>query len=285
VLRLYTATAPRVRSWGVPELPEVETVRRQLAPVMVGTRVDAVELRRADLRAPFPRGFARRIAGQTVSALTRRAKYLLASLSSGDTVLMHLGMSGSFRVVKAGQPREAHDHVVFHLASGTDVVFNDPRRFGVMDLVPPGGLAMHPSVGSLGPEPLADEFDASALARACAGKRTSLKAALLDQRVVAGLGNIYVVEALHVAGLSPQRRASTIVTRLGQPQDAALRLVAAIKQVLTEAIARQATAYRSERFRVYDREGEPCRRRRCGGVVKRRTQTGRSSFYCPVCQR
>jgi formamidopyrimidine-DNA glycosylase len=288
---------PGVRSWDVPELPEVESVRRQLAPAMVGVRIAAVDLRRPDLRAPFPRGFARRIAGQTVVDLTRRAKYLLATLSSGDTLLMHLGMSGSFRVAGApghGHGRDdgaaagsdAHDHVIFHLDSGAAVVFNDPRRFGVMDLVPPGELERHPAVGALGPEPLSDTFDAAALAAACAGKRTSLKAALLDQRVVAGLGNIYVVEALHLAGLLPQRRASTIATPAGAPREAAHRLTAAIKQVLLEAIARQSAAdYRSDRFRVYDRQGQRCRRRGCAGVIRRRTQGGRSSFYCPVCQR
>jgi len=279
----------------VPELPEVESVRRELAPVMVGARIRGVDLRRPDLRAPFPRGFARKVAGQTVVELTRRAKYLLATLSSGDTLLMHLGMSGSFRV--AGTPGHGHDngatsgygphdHVIFHLDSGADIVFNDPRRFGVMDLVPPGALERHPAVGALGPEPLSDAFDAAALAAACAGKRTSLKAALLDQRVVAGLGNIYVVEALHLAGLLPQRRASTIATPAGAPREAAHRLTAAIKQVLLEAIARQSAAdYRSDRFRVYDRQGQRCRRRRCTGVIRRRTQGGRSSFYCPVCQR
>ena len=275
----------------MPELPEVESVRRQLAPVMVGARIDAVELRRPDLRAPFPRGFATKVSGQTVVALTRRAKYLLAALSSGDTVLMHLGMSGSFRV--SGAPgdespagSDPHDHVIFHLESGAGVVFNDPRRFGVMDLVPPGGLDQHPAIGVLGPEPLADEFDARALARACAGKRTSLKAALLDQRVVAGLGNIYVVEALHVAGLAPQRRASTIAMPNGTPRDAAHRLTAAIKQVLTKAIDRQSGGnYRSDRFRVYDREALRCLRPRCRGIIRRRTQGGRSSFYCPICQR
>jgi formamidopyrimidine-DNA glycosylase len=274
----------------MPELPEVEAVRRRLEPEMAHVRVEAVRLGRPDLRAPFPRGFARRIAGQTVKAVNRRAKYLLAPLSSGETLLMHLGMSGSFRVAGPGRNEppagsDPHDHVVFQMASGADVIFNDPRRFGVMDLIPAGALDAHPAVGTLGPEPLSPDFDAKALARACAGKRTSLKAALLDQRIVAGLGNIYVVEALHIAGLSPQRRASTIVTRRGAPQNAAHRLVAAIKHVLTEAIARQATAYRSERFRVYDREGERCRRRRCAGVIRRRTQAGRSSFYCPVCQR
>ena len=258
---------------------------------MVGARVRTVDLRRPDLRAPFPRGFARRIAGQTIVDLIRRAKYLLATLSSGDTLLMHLGMSGSFRV--AGTPGDGaaagsdpHDHVIFHLDSGADIVFNDPRRFGVMDLVPAGELERHPAVGALGPEPLSDGFDAAALAAACAGKRTSLKAALLDQRVVAGLGNIYVVEALHLAGLLPQRRASTIATPGGAPRDAAFRLTDAIKRVLLDAIARQSAAdYRSDRFRVYDRQGQRCRRRRCAGVIRRRTQGGRSSFYCPVCQR
>ena len=262
---------------------------------MVGVRIDAVELRRADLRAPFPRGFATRIAGQTVVALTRRAKYLLAALSSDDTVLMHLGMSGSFRVSgveghshgdDAPAGSDPHDHVVFHLASGTDVVFNDPRRFGVMDLIPAGGLDQHPAIGALGPEPLSDAFDAAALARACAGKRTTLKAALLDQRVVAGLGNIYVVEALHLAWLSPQRQASTIATAGGAPRESAVRLTTAIKQVLTKAIDRQSAGnYRSDRFRVYDREALRCLRARCRGIIRRRTQGGRSSFYCPVCQR
>ena len=259
---------------------------------MVGARVAAVELRRPDLRAPFPRGFARRIAGTTVTALDRRAKYLVASLSSHDTLLMHLGMSGSFRLAGAVHGAEApagsdaHDHVIFHLASGADVVFNDPRRFGVMHLVPAGQLERHPAIGGLGPEPLSAAFDAAALARACAGKRTSLKAALLDQRVVAGLGNIYVVEALHVAGLSPQRKASTIASPGGEPREAAHRLVAAIKQVLGEAIERQSSGdYRSDRFRVYDRAGGRCRRRRCAGVIRRRVQGGRSSFYCPVCQK
>jgi formamidopyrimidine-DNA glycosylase len=273
----------------MPELPEVEAVRRQLEPAMVGARIDRVELRRPDLRVPFPRRFAQRLAGATTTELTRRAKYLLAALSSGDTLVMHLGMSGSFRVVAAGDPdgngRDPHDHVVFHLASGSDIVFNDPRRFGFMDLVTTTRLDRHPSLEGLGPEPLSAAFDAEALARACASRRTPLKSALLDQQVVAGLGNIYVVEALHIAGLSPQRRASTIATPAGAPRDAAHRLTAAIKQVLAEAIDRQTSIrYRAERFRVYDRERERCRRPRCPGVIRRRTHAGRSTFYCPVCQ-
>jgi len=255
---------------------------------MVGARIERVELRRPDLRTPFPRRFAQRVAGATTRAVTRRAKYLLAELSSGESLLVHLGMSGSFRVVNADADEDAgaHDHVVFHLASGVDVVFNDPRRFGFMDLVSTSRLDTHPSLRGLGPEPLSGTFDGAMLARACAGKRTSIKAALLDQRVVAGLGNIYVVEALHIAGISPLRPASTLATPSGAPRDAAGRLVAAIKQVLAEAIDRQtSTRYRTERFRVYDREREHCRRPRCPGVIRRRVQAGRSTFYCPVCQR
>jgi formamidopyrimidine-DNA glycosylase len=272
----------------MPELPEVEAARRRIAPALVGQRIARVELRRPDLRAPFPRRFAQRIAGASTVSLTRRAKYLLATLSTGDTLLMHLGMSGSFRLVCEGADPapDTHDHVVLHLTSGARVVFNDPRRFGFMDLAAPGALEHHPSLRGLGPEPLSAAFDAKALARACAGKRTSLKVALLDQRVVAGLGNIYAVEALHVARLSPLRPASTIATAAGLPRDGARRLAPAIKQVLTEAIERQSGArYRGDRFRVYDREHERCRRPRCPGVIRRLTQAGRSTFYCPVCQR
>jgi formamidopyrimidine-DNA glycosylase len=270
----------------VPELPEVELVRRELEPVMRGARIDRVTLRRRDLRTRFPAEFAPRLEGQTVLGVARRAKYLLVPLSSGDTLIMHLGMSGSFQVAAPASSAERpepdrHDHVIFDLSSGARVVFNDPRRFGFMDVVATEDLPAHPAIGRLGPEPLSAAFDAFALARACAGKRTSLKAALLDQRVVAGLGNIYVSEALHAAGLSPQRLASTIATPHGSPRDAAYRLAAAIKSVLEYAIARADDA----RFRVYDREGARCRRRGCGGVVRRRTQGGRSTFYCRTCQR
>ena len=216
----------------MPELPEVEATRRRIAPAMVRARITAVDLRRADLRGPFPRRFAERLTGQTILTLTRRAKYLLASLTSGETLLAHFGMSGSFRVVRgAGAAGDPHDHVILHMSSGKLVVFNDPRRFGVMDLIPAANLQSHPVLSRLGPEPLSDDFDAAALARACRGKKTSLKAALLDQRVVAGLGNIYASEALHVAGLSPTRKASTIATRSGAPRDAAVGLATAIKQV------------------------------------------------------
>jgi formamidopyrimidine-DNA glycosylase len=275
----------------VPELPEVELVRRELEPVMRDARIEHVVLRRPDLRTRFPRRFAARLEGRTVLAVERRAKYLLVRVSSGETLIMHLGMSGSFRIETgtdggARVERGRHDHVIFDLSSGTAVVFNDPRRFGFMDLAAPGRLPAHPTISTLGPEPLSAAFDAPTLARACAGKKTSLKAALLDQRVVAGLGNIYVSEALHVAGLSPGRQAKTIATPAGTPRDAAYRLTAAIKQVLERAIERASGAsYRGARFLVYDREGERCRRRGCGGTVCRRTQAGRSTFYCRSCQR
>lgn len=268
----------------MPELPEVETVRRQLAPAMARARFDEVTLRRRDLREPFPRRFRERLIGQTALAVDRRAKYLVVPLSSGETLLMHLGMSGSFRV--GDGDTVPHDHVVFHMSSGAVVTFNDPRRFGLMDLAPLGKLETHGALSQLGPEPLSLEFDGYALARACKGKRTPLKVALLDQRVVAGLGNIYASEALHVAGLSPQRQASTIATVSGMPRPSAHRLAGAIKKVLEDAIARLTEDdYRSGRFRVYDREAERCRRARCSGTIRRRTQAGRSTFYCTVCQR
>src|SRR5688572_14718445 len=189
----------------MPELPEVEATRRRLEAVMARKRFKRVSVRRPDLRTPFPRRFAARLAGTTVLAVHRRAKYLLIPLSSGDTLVMHLGMSGSFEIdVQRADPEDArHDHVVFHMASGAVVTFNDPRRFGFMDLLDAEALSAHPVLSTLGLEPLSPDFDAAALARACKGKKTPLKAALLDQRVVAGLGNIYAAEALHRAGLSP----------------------------------------------------------------------------------
>jgi formamidopyrimidine-DNA glycosylase len=281
----------------LPELPEVEAVRRQLAPVMTHARIVDAELRRPDLRTKFPPDFRSRVKDRTVEALTRRAKYLLATLSSTDTVVMHLGMSGSFRVesppgTSAADPLRSiafdrHDHVVFRLSSGAIVVFNDPRRFGLMVVLTPAELAAHPVLSRLGPEPLSPQFTADALAAACRGRKTSLKAALLDQRLVAGLGNIYASEALHAARVSPRRRAATIATRSGAPRAAARLLTAAITQVLTRAIDGAASnrPYRSSRFRVYDREGQRCLRPRCGGTIRRITQAARSTFYCPVCQR
>jgi formamidopyrimidine-DNA glycosylase len=280
----------------VPELPEVEQVRLELAPYLEGARMLDVELRRSNLRTPFPPEFRERLIGQTVRALGRRAKYLLAELSSGETLVMHLGMTGEFHidVSRSGpDPDDAgrrqpdrHDHVIFTLASGTRVTFNDARRFGFMDLVAAGGLDAHPTIGGLGPEPLSPDFDATVLARVLRGKRTPIKVALLDQRVVAGVGNIYASEALHVARVSPFRRAATLVTPAGAPRETAVRLAAAIREVLSRAIARASRAsYRGARFRVYDRAAERCPRRSCGGTIRRRTQAGRSTFWCPVCQR
>jgi formamidopyrimidine-DNA glycosylase len=293
----------------MPELPEVETVRRGLQPVMEGFRIVKMEVRRKDLRFPFQRDFAARLAGQTVTGLGRRAKYLMADLASGDVLLMHLGMSGSFRVLKddgasaPGQfhhPRAkdgAHDHVVFHMSSGAAIVFNDPRRFGYMKVIARKALDEEPLLSGLGPEPLGNEFDAAMLARSCANKKTSLKAALLDQRVVAGLGNIYVCEALFRAHLSPRRLAATLATKKGEPTDHAKRLVTAIHTVLNQAIKAGGSSLRDHRqtsgelgyfqhsFQVYDREGETCQTAGCSGIVKRFTQNGRSTFWCPNCQK
>jgi formamidopyrimidine-DNA glycosylase len=293
----------------MPELPEVETVRRGLAPAMEGARISRVEARRKDLRWPLPKDFARRLESETVTGLGRRAKYLLADLSSGEVLIMHLGMSGAFRVEHgdmANAPGNfhhersklaAHDHVVFHMSNGAVVTYNDPRRFGFMKLVPRAKLDAEPLLRGLGSEPLGNEFDAAMLAAACHGKKTSLKAALLDQTVVAGLGNIYVCEALHRAHLSPKRKASTIAERNGAPNQRAEALVDAIKAVLNAAIAAGGSSLRDHRqadgslgyfqhnVRVYDREAERCPTRACKGTTKRFVQNGRSTFYCPACQK
>jgi formamidopyrimidine-DNA glycosylase len=293
----------------MPELPEVETVRLGLAPVMEGARFVEVKANRSDLRWPLPKDFAQRVTGQTVIGLGRRAKYLLADLSSGEVLLMHLGMSGSFRVERGSGSAapgahyhervgdQAHDHVVFVMSSGATVRFNDPRRFGSMKLVPRAKLDEEPLLRALGPEPLGNEFGASLLAQACRGKKTSLKAALSDQKIVAGLGNIYVCEALNRARLSPRRRASTLADRGGAPNERAQRLAQAIKDVLNDAIVAGGSSLRDHRrtdgslgdfqhnFRVYDREGARCPTRGCPGTVKRIVQSGRSTFFCPVCQK
>src|SRR5512135_946075 len=284
----------------MPELPEVETVRRGLQGAMEGAKIVKAETRRKDLRFPFQRDFVARLEGQTVTGLGRRAKYLMADLASGDVLLMHLGMSGSFRVLNddeqnPGQfhyPRNenrAHDHVVFQMSSGATIVFNDPRRFGYMKVIARKALDDEPLFKGLGPEPLGNEFDAAMLARSCANRKTSLKAALLDQRVVAGLGNIYVCEALFRAHLSPRRLAATLATKAGQRRgvaggeatDRAARLVEAIHAVLNQAIKAGGSSLRDHRqtsgelgyfqhsFQVYDREGEKCLTARCGGVVRR----------------
>ena len=293
----------------MPELPEVETVRRGLVPVMEDARFVRVEQRRPDLRFPFPQNFNKRLEGASVTGLGRRAKYLLADLSSGEVLLMHLGMSGSFRVLHGSDERgpgkfhhargklSAHDHVVFHMSNGAVITFNDPRRFGFMKLIQREALNQDPMMEALGPEPLGNAFDGAMLAQACAGKKTSLKAALSDQKVVAGLGNIYVCEALHRAHLSPRRIASTIATRSGKPLPRADALADAIKAVLNDAIRAGGSSLRDHRrtdgalgdfqhnFRVYDRAGTKCVTPRCNGTIKRIVQGTRSTFFCPVCQR
>jgi formamidopyrimidine-DNA glycosylase len=272
----------------MPELPEVETVRRMLEPAMRGARFRRVILNRPNLRIPFPERFIERLRGQVVERIDRRGKYLTVHVSSGDTLIVHLGMSGWFHVAPIGdrsREPDPHDHVIFVMSSGQSVIFNDPRRFGLMDLAEIGRFDDYPALRAMGPEPLSAQFNAEALARACAGKRTSLKVALLDQRVVGGLGNIYASEALHHARLSPLRQASTIATVSGRPRPIAHRLTEGIKAVLNAAIRRRESPYGSARFRVYERAGGPCLRRGCGGTIRRITQAGRSTFYCPNCQR
>jgi formamidopyrimidine-DNA glycosylase len=269
----------------MPELPEVEYIRQQLSRAMKGARIAHVTLRRPDLRYPFPPRFAARLQGTRVLAVTRRAKYLVLELSSGDVLLIHLGMSGWFRVHRGySPPLELHDHVLFQMSSGETVVFNDPRRFGFMKLIDAADGLASPT-NQLGPEPLDDTFTPSLLAGALARRSSSLKAALLDQRVVAGLGNIYVSEALHRARLSPRRRARTIVTTHGKATERVTALVHSIKETLHAAIARQHRASATDRCLVYDREGKRCPRRDCRGTIRRVIQAGRSTFFCPVCQR
>jgi formamidopyrimidine-DNA glycosylase len=287
----------------LPELPEVETVRRGLAPVLEGAVIARAQVNRPDLRWPFPERMAERLTGQRVERLRRRSKYILADLASGETLIVHLGMSGRM-IVSGGAGRqvpgaffhehpapEKHDHVVLDTDAGMRVTFNDARRFGAMDLVATDRAEAHWLLAGLGPEPLGNAFSDDHLARAFEGKRTPVKAALLDQRIVAGLGNIYVCEALFRAGISPLRHAG----RIGRPR--ITRLVSDIREVLAEAIEAGGSSLRDYRqadgelgyfqhnFHVYGREGEPCKTPGCGGIVRRKVQSGRSSFYCPDCQR
>jgi formamidopyrimidine-DNA glycosylase len=287
----------------MPELPEVETVRRGLEPVLAGARLVRVEARRPDLRFPLPDGFVQRLTGARIERLERRAKYLLAPLDRGDTLVMHLGMSGRFEITGGEATRRPgdfhyaapadpkHAHVIFETDGGVRVTYFDPRRFGYMDLIATAALAAHPWFAGLGPEPLGPDFTGKHLAAAFAGRRQSVKASLMDQRIVAGLGNIYVCEALYRAGISPLRPAGEIGARTLNG------LATAVRTVLEEAIeaggstlrdyaaADGALGYFQHRFRVYGREGEPCLRPGCSGIVKRIVQAGRSTFYCPVCQR
>lgn len=285
----------------MPELPEVETVRRGLAPHLVGQRIAKATTKRADLRFPLPSRFAKRLEGRRVEALTRRAKYLLAELDDGNIWVTHLGMTGRWSIVGLRQqpgdfyyaePLDpAHTHVVIEMEKGVRLEFNDPRRFGYMDLIARDGFDTHPWFKALGPEPLGNAFSAPYLAEAFAGKKANVKAALLDQRVVAGLGNIYVVEALHRAGIAPSRAAGSVSRQRLE------KLAPAIRAVLEEAVAAGGSTlsdYASvdgrqggfqQRFRVYDREGEACVMPKCGGVIKRAVHSGRSTFWCAKCQR
>lgn len=272
----------------MPELPEVETVCRGLAPHMEGVRFARVELRRKDLRFPFPKRFAARLEGATVEAMHRRAKYILVSLSTGETLIMHLGMSGRFTVDEAEIP---HEHVRFTMSNGRQIGYGDPRRFGFMDLAKSATLAEHKFFVKMGIEPLGNELSGAKLAELFEGKKTPIKAALLDQRLIAGLGNIYVCEALYRSGISPKRLAKSVT---GQRAE---RLAPVIRDVLTEAVAAGGSTlkdyaqvdgelgYFQHRFQVYGREGEPCINESCGAPIKRIVQSGRSTFYCSNCQR
>lgn len=283
----------------MPELPEVETVRRGLAPVMEGQIITEAQINRPDLRWPFPNRMAERLTGQQILRLWRRSKYMIADMESGESLLIHLGMSG--RMVVSGDPLgkfvhdhpapEKHDHVVLTMASGARVTFNDPRRFGAMDLLNTATANAHPLLSKIGPEPLGNSFHPEYLAEALRGRKSAIKAALLDQRIVAGLGNIYVCESLYRAGIHPARAAG----RIGAARIS--HLTNHIRDVLTEAIAAGGSSLRDYRradgelgyfqhaFDVYGRAGDPCRSHDCAEPIRRIVQSGRSSFYCPLCQR
>lgn len=283
----------------MPELPEVETVRRGLQPVLEGQSILRADVRRSDLRWPFPERMGERLSGQRISALRRRSKYLLADLESSDSLIVHLGMSG--RILVSGDPLGRfhhrhpspgkHDHVVLDISNGARVTYNDARRFGAMDLCRTASVEEHRLIRNLGPEPLGNSFHEDYLAARLSGRNTSIKAALLDQQIVSGLGNIYVCEALFRARIHPARKAGRIA------QGRLKNLVPIIREVLNEAIEaggsslrdyRQANGelgYFQHKFQVYDREGAPCAEPGCGGTIMRIPQSGRSTYYCPRCQR
>lgn len=283
----------------MPELPEVETVRRGLAPSMEGQVIERADVNRTDLRWPFPENMAARLTGATVTTLQRRSKYILANLSTDETLIIHLGMSG--RMTVSGDPLgqfhhthpepEKHDHVVFHMGNGARITFNDPRRFGAMDLATTATLSDHWLIKPIGPEPLGNAFSDTYLIDKLSGKNTPIKTALLDQRIIAGLGNIYVCEVLFRAGINPKRKAGALSKRR------VASLVPIIRDVLSEAIDaggsslkdyRQADGelgYFQHGFQAYDRENAPCQTPDCDGTIARITQSGRSTFYCPKCQR
>lgn len=283
----------------MPELPEVETVRRGLAPVMEGQVIARAQVNRPDLRWPFPDRMAERLTGARITRLWRRSKYILADLSTGESLLIHLGMSG--RMLVSGDPLgrfvhdhaapEKHDHVVLDMGQGARITFNDPRRFGAMDLLPTETAERHPLLAELGPEPLGNGFSESYLIGVLKGRKTPVKSALLNQKNIAGLGNIYVCEALFRTGIHPARK----VNQLSQTRLAGL--VPVVRKVLEDAIAAGGSSLRDFRqadgelgyfqhsFDVYGRDGLPCRTEGCTDSVRRIVQSGRSSFYCPTCQR
>jgi formamidopyrimidine-DNA glycosylase len=290
----------------MPELPEVETVRRGLQPVMEGRVIARATQRRPDLRYPLPERFAERLSGRRVMRLARRAKYILMHMEGGEVLIVHLGMSGRFTIhMGSASPKrpghfhydvegagtDKHDHIVFDMEDGTRIVYADHRRFGFMDLVREEALEANRHLVLLGPEPLGNAFSAATLTASFKGRKTPVKSALLDQRVVAGLGNIYVCEALHRAGISPRREAGSISPARVE------RLTREIRDVLAEAIeaggstlrdyaqADGELGYFQHRFKVYDREGETCSKPQCGATVKRMVQAGRPTFYCSKCQR
>ena len=300
----------------MPELPEVETVRRGLEPVLVGNAFVRVEQRRPDLRFPLPARFGQRLTGRAIESLDRRAKYLLARLDDGQVLIMHLGMTGRFTIDKPDGdtnapgdfvhaptkvheqgPASKHEHIVFHLGDGSTVRYSDVRRFGIMDLAAAGALENHAFFRGLGVEPLGDALNAEWLAGKLKGKTTSIKAALLDQRLIAGLGNIYVCEALYRSGMTPLKRAGLLATKTGRPTEKTTALVQSIKSVLNDALRSGGSSLRDYRhtdgglgyfqhsFRTYGREGEPCLGDACHGTVRRIVQGGRSTFYCPICQK
>lgn len=286
----------------MPELPEVETVRRGIEPAMVGQAITSAQIRRPDLRWPFPVGMAERLTGAVVLRLRRRSKYILADLDTGETLLIHLGMSGRMTVTAptgnaqpgvfydSHKPVEKHDHVILDMANGMRITFNDPRRFGAMDLLETAGAETHKLLANIGPEPLGNQFDGTYLYTALKPKKSPIKSALLDQRLIAGLGNIYVCEVLWRTGIAPTRIAGSL------SKNRIVSLVPAIRDVLSEAIEaggsslkdhRQASGelgYFQHRFAVYDRAGLACSKPDCGGAIERIVQSGRSSFYCNNCQ-
>lgn len=281
----------------MPELPEVETVRRGLEPLVTGATISAVTLNRPDLRFPFPADFAAHLTGQRITTLRRRAKYLLFGLSNGSALLSHLGMTGNYRFGE-NDPPEKHDHLVLTLSGSSaatpHLIYSDPRRFGFVDLV--DHESTNKWLSHLGPEPLGNQFDAFHLASAFAGRTAPVKSLLLDQRVVAGLGNIYVSEALYRARIHPETPGKLLVQRKGAPSSKVSDLVKTVRQVLDEALVSGgstlqdyrtvdgATGYFQHRFAVYERDGEPCLTPECSGTVTRIVQSGRSSFFCPKCQ-